>query len=82
MEIEGVRKLAMRLMMKMVGGGFFVDSPSEMKKVINRTWELEGTLGVVTINLVGLIKKVVEERMIKIRNWNHKSLRPFATTLF
>lgn len=80
MEIEGVRKLAMRLMMKMVGGGFFVDSPSEMKKVINRTWKLEGTLSMVPINLVGLIQKVVEERMIKVGNWNHKSLRPFPTT--
>lgn len=56
----------MMLVMVMIGCGFFFNSPTEVKKVINRTRKLERTISIVAINLVSFIKKMVEKRMIKI----------------
>lgn len=56
-------------------GGLFLNLPAEMKKVIKGTWQLEGSLGVVAINLTSSVQKTIEKRMIKIPNWNLQSLR-------
>ena len=73
--------MVMVMMVMVIRCGFFFNSPAKVKKVINGTRKLEGTMSVVAINLVSFIKKTLEKRMIKIRNRDDKSLRITHTIL-
>lgn len=75
--------MVMIMMVMVVRIGLFLNLPTDMEKVIDGTWQLKRTVGVIPINLVSFVQKALEKRMIKIPYRDHKSLRATTTpTLF
>lgn len=63
------------VMVVLVGSGFFLNSPTEVEEIVDGTRKLERTIGVVPINLVSLVQKMLEKRVVKVGDWDHESLR-------
>lgn len=66
-------------MVVLVWSRLFLDSPPEMEEIVDGARELEWAIGVVAVNLASLVQKALEERVGKVRDWDHESLRGIAT---
>lgn len=65
----------MVMVMVVVMVGLFLYLPLEIKKIIDGTWQLQRSLGVVAVDLISLVQQLLEKWMVKVRYRNHKSLK-------
>lgn len=77
MERQSTRKVMVVMMVIMVVMmiRLFLDPPPEMKEIVNGARKAKWSCGMVAINLMSFFQKLLEERMVKIRNRYGKTLK-------
>lgn len=81
--MQSVGKAMVALVMVVwMGSRLLFDTPPEMEKIVDGAGELEGAIGVVAVDLASFVEKTLEERVVKVGDGNHKSLRRGTIVVF